>query len=457
MVNIIRGSFDMRKILSGCLLSLAQLAFAADYAFDNVPLPSFAAAVIKNGFNREVMIHPTVLAKTISLNVTVPDGQAFSTIENALLLHGVMLRDDGTIIYLLPASGANPHVLFSDSAPELRLNPPSSPVTPYWGNIKNSEKADFFDETKPGIPKEDLNIVVYRPRYKDVSYLAEIVEFSGGRVLPSKTGYSSMLVYGVADDEQAEKVQKSLELVDVAENSIRLHVAFIEVTGADTSGFTLSGLIKMLSGRFSLNFGASRAAGVGLSIKNTSIDSVLSVLDEQVTFKYLAEPSLAVVHGKEARLVVGSDVPLRGSVSRDSAGVTLQSVSYKTTGLQMVVKPSIYEDSVMIDGSFEVSSIAANSSSEIDSPLILRRSLSTVFPLANGEVVILGGLDDERASNTRSGFFGLPFGSRHETNTSRILILAELRRGTAPTCGEQEEQPRRPAHDLRERGQGWPP
>jgi len=402
------------------------LAFCADYSFNNVPLTAFARAVIKQGMKREFLIEPSVKDKQISLDISVSDDDAFSVIEKALSLHGILVKDDGQIIYLLSRDSR-----FAENS----INPASLDIDDgVKFPIVKSQDHSLPDILPVNPESQEYDIKVYRPKFRDVSYLAEVVEFSGGKVLPSKAGFSSLLVYGVTDDEKADKVQQSLDLVDVAENSIYLHVVFIEVTGTDTAGFTLSGLIKLLSGRFSLDFGTSRTAGVGLSIKSTTIDSVLSVLDEQVTFKYLAEPSLAVVHGKEARLVVGSDVPLRGSVGRDSAGVTLQSVSYKTTGLQMTVKPLIYQDSVMIDGSFEVSSIAANSSSDIDSPLILRRSLSTVFPLSDGDVVILGGLDDERVSGNRSSFLGLPFGTRREVNTSRIIVLAEIRRGLESTA-----------------------
>jgi hypothetical protein len=114
----------------------------------------------------------------------------------------------------------------------------------------------------------------------------------------------------------------------------------------------------------------------------------------------------------------------------------------------------------MVQGQFEVSSIATNSSSDIDSPLVLRRSIATNFPIKDSEVIILGGLDDRRDSRSRSGFFGLPFGARKETNGSRILALLEMRRGTFSAGSVQERQPRRPAHGLRAlcgRGQGWPP
>lgn len=452
----------MRYLFFWCLAFLfIQSANCADYSFDNVPLPGFAAAVFKNGFNREYMIHPDVRGKTITLNVSVSDDRAYSTIEMALLLHGISIKDGGDIIYLLPVT-SNSHLFMSaDNAgvPELKMNPLNSPVTPYWGDITKDggKKKILVDEVKSETKKKNHSVVVYKPRYREVAYLAEVVKFSGGEVMSDRAD-SSLLVYGVEveHEERAEKINDALLLVDVPENSVSLHVVFIEITDSDSKGFTLSGLVKMLSGRFSVDFGASKSSGVNLAIKSSSVESVLSLLDDMVDYRYLAEPSLSIVHGKEAKLVIGSDVPLRGSIGRDSTGVTLQSVTYKTTGLQMVVKPHIYEDYVMVSGQFEVSSIASNSTSDIDSPLILRRSIATNFPIKDGEVIILGGLDDRKDARSRSGFLGLPFGSRKEINGSRIIILAEMKRGTVSTDIRDHEPfnfPRRLARDPRERSE----
>jgi type II secretory pathway component GspD/PulD (secretin) len=430
----------MRFFSLSFLLLFSSPAFSVDYRFDNVPLHRFAEVVFNRGFARQHIISPDIKDKPITFNVSVSDEDAFPVVERALRLHGVLLHDDGTIITLLPLPSAS-HFLpsASDSSPSLPSFPSSSPFpSPFSPSSPSLSAADSpADQPVLALPAV-CDVHTYLPKFREVSFLSDVVVFSGARVLPKQD--SSILVFCVSDDEQLSAVNRALSAADFPEPSVHLHVVFIEITDSGNTGFSLSGLIRMLAGRFSVNFGTSDLSGISFSLTNTSVDSVLSFLDGFLDYRYLAEPYLSVSHNREAKLVVGSDVPLRGSVGRDSSGVTMQSVAYKTTGLQFSVRPFIYSDYVLVNGQFEVSSISANSSSSIDSPLILRRSISTSFPLRDSEVVILGGLDDERGSRSRSSFLGRAFSSRSENVRSRIIVLAEMRRGSVLTDIDQERQ-----------------
>jgi type II secretory pathway component GspD/PulD (secretin) len=408
--------FQFRTFFSA-LFFLSTSSIAADFNFKDVPVDSFVHAV-KHHLDRNVIVSPAVLGVRITFSASIPDNATVPAIKTVLMVHGVCMQDGEHLIVLLPKQEC--HESKSTISSEL-FTDNSDAFVGHASEFSSSVSRD----TLPLVENKNLTIIVYRPKYRSVSFLSKVVAFAGATVLPVDT--ASVLVYGYDPENPAiqARVTNALNDVDFPEKSVYLHVVFIELSSSSSKGFTLSGLFKTISGRFSVDFG-SPGSGVNLAVKGASIDAVLSLLDETNKYRYLAEPSLSVIDGREAKLIVGSDVPLRGSVGRDSSGVTLQSVTYKQTGLQMSIKPSIYDDYVVFDSTFEVSSFSQNSASDIDSPLILRRSISSSFPLRQGEVILLGGLSDGRTTDSESGFLGLPFGRRNGNDVGHILVLAEI-------------------------------
>jgi general secretion pathway protein D len=86
---------------------------------------------------------------------------------------------------------------------------------------------------------------------------------------------------------------------------------------------------------------------------------------------------------------------------------------------------------VQLDISQEVSNSIPTTTSNIDSPTIQERKLSSTVVVKNGDTVALGGLITENVSKSRSGVPGLSkipllgalFRDTHDTRTRTELIL----------------------------------
>ena len=122
----------------------------------------------------------------------------------------------------------------------------------------------------------------------------------------------------------------------------------------------------------------------------------------------LLTPRLLARSGTEAQIKVGNEVPVITSQSNSpltTGGTTsiLNQVSYRTTGTTLKVKPTVHSgDRIDLEVSQEVSEAQSNDVSNVSSPLIFSRSISTKLSIKDGVTVLLGGLIQENRSSSGS-------------------------------------------------------
>lgn len=139
--------------------------------------------------------------------------------------------------------------------------------------------------------------------------------------------------------------------------------------------------------------------------------ALLTALKSDTKSDVLSTPSLVTMDNQEASFNVGQDVPvLTGSqttTSSDSA--VFNTVERKTVGTKLKFKPQINEgDSVLLEIEQEVSSVDSTGSSSSSSsssslgPTFNVRTIKNAVLVKSGETVVLGGLLDEKVSETIS-------------------------------------------------------
>ena len=120
----------------------------------------------------------------------------------------------------------------------------------------------------------------------------------------------------------------------------------------------------------------------------------------------------------------------RGHLSRRCRGRQLRyyqvriirSVQYRSTGVSLQVTPSVHAQGVVsLEITQEVSEAQANNTSDISSPIILNRSITTEVVAGDGQTVLLAGLIKENQSRTVTG---IPF-------LSNIPLLGHLFKTTS--------------------------
>ncbi|GAJ77192.1 LOW QUALITY PROTEIN: general secretion pathway protein D [Vibrio sp. JCM 18905] len=116
----------------------------------------------------------------------------------------------------------------------------------------------------------------------------------------------------------------------------------------------------------------------------------------------LSSPSITVMDNGEASFIVGEEVPvITGSTAGSNNDNPFQTVDRKEVGIKLKVVPQINEgDSVQLNIEQEVSNVlGANGAVDVR---FAKRQLNTSVMIQDGQMLVLGGLVDERALESES-------------------------------------------------------
>ncbi len=120
----------------------------------------------------------------------------------------------------------------------------------------------------------------------------------------------------------------------------------------------------------------------------------------------LSTPNLLTLDNEEAKIVIGQNVPFVTGQFTNAGGSAnsvnpFQTIERKDVGLTLKVKPQISENgTVRLTISQEVSTVQASTVNSANGPTTNKRSIDTNVLVADGSIVVLGGLlSDEYSGN----------------------------------------------------------
>ncbi|WP_025122510.1 MULTISPECIES: type II secretion system secretin GspD [unclassified Serratia (in: enterobacteria)] len=299
------------------------------------------------------------------------------------------------------------------------------------------------------------NTKVIRLKYAKAASLVEVltgVSASLQNEKPSAAGAAVSVIKNVVikADEQtnaliisaAPDVMRDLEAVieqlDVRRAQVLVEAVIVEMQDADGLNFGIQWANKYAGGTQFANAQAQIAPGFkgGMSevFKNANglvtgfysgnWAGLLTAISSTSQNNILATPSIVTLDNEDAEFSVGQDVPiLTGSQTTNSDNV-FNTVSRKTVGIKLKVKPQINKgQSVLLQIEQEVSSVAENSSVNKDNlgATFNIRTVNNAVLVESGETVVVGGLLDKSQSDSKSA---VPY-------LSRIPLLGALFRSTA--------------------------
>jgi len=204
-----------------------------------------------------------------------------------------------------------------------------------------------------------------------------------------------------------------------------------EVSTGEKDGSAFGLALNIMQGKFGLNIGKLAANGDSITFKSASIDAVFSALSTDSRFKSISNPSLRVKSGASARFSVGSDVPVLGAVQFDKNGNAIQSVEYKPSGVIFDLRPQIRESVIDLTINQQLSTFIPTVTGVNNSPTLIKREISTSIGASSDDVIVLGGLDEDKSSGDSSGFSFLPpwLKSRGgENSKTQILLVLQVQK-----------------------------
>lgn len=360
----------------------------------------------------------------------------------------------------------DPAVLQDQRAVSFRWSSKKGQVRPFLRSflaslgysIESREGVDFVAPVKArgDTDYEDREIFVYRPQYRDGSFLADLLGplFKGaftvqrglspspGDRAPTKAvppGSAAAVVDRASDvlvfhgaQAEIDSLKKVLSQVDIVQGEILVKGVLYEVQTSRSDGSAFELAASLLSGKLQIKMGQADRLENAVKLQFGDWSAVLSALSTDSRFKVVSSPSARVRSGARARFVVGQDVPILGALSYpDGAGQAVQSVEYRSSGTIFEIEPEVRDRGIDLQINQQLSDFVETSTGVNGSPTLIKRELSTSITALDGDTILLGGLTDSKDNAAASGLPFLPSFMRSKSGDSvrtEILLVLNVKR-----------------------------
>jgi general secretion pathway protein D len=345
-----------------------------------------------------------------------------NTRTDVLKLNNAKAADVATLLSQL-VTGQTAAAKTAGQTPDNRTNNRNTPPAPAAGNnnapaaalVQNAAAAETFSSLLTILADERSNAIVVSGTADDIRLLRDLVTKID--VLLAQVRIEVVIAEVTLSDDSTTGVD-SLGLR--VENN-RLTGFSASGPGASIGGIGAGGVSGFAD---STGYGQNLTAAIGLSTtprkNNTTILSV---------------PTIVTSHNKEAEIFVGETRPVisgtTSSASGGSTGLTTSStVTQQEIGIRLKVTPLIGPDgSVQMEIEQEVEDVLGTVTIDgNEQPRIGRRTTTSFVSAANGDIIVLGGLQRDSNSKTTSRlgpipFLGDLFGRRTRSKSRTELIF----------------------------------
>jgi general secretion pathway protein D len=135
---------------------------------------------------------------------------------------------------------------------------------------------------------------------------------------------------------------------------------------------------------------------------------LISALAKNADTNVLSTPTIVTMDNEQAEIVVGQNVPFvtgsytssTSSGSNDNTNALsnpFQTIQRDDVGIKLKVKPQINEgNAIKLEIEQEVSSVAPSANAATQGPTTNKRSIKTIVMVEDGQVLVLGGLIDDK-------------------------------------------------------------
>lgn len=276
------------------------------------------------------------------------------------------------------------------------------------------------------------------------------LQFSSFVGLSADERTNAIVAYGT--DSDLRTLKELIEKIDIPLPQVRIEAIITEVgltenqvRGIDAFGLNYDGTldeyaVNILGSGFGID-------GVFTPDKLLSLDTVVRAAESDSDVRVLSTPTIVVSHNEEGIINVSESRPIitASTSSFEGDNNTRSQIEFRDIGIKLTVTPLIGIDgSVQMTIEQTVDNLAGTT--EIDGneqPIIGRREATSTITVSDGEVIILGGLQENRREKTK-GFFPyvgrLPlirdvFGS-NDTTFGRVELVIFIRPTVLRNPGE---------------------
>lgn len=283
--------------------------------------------------------------------------------------------------------------------------------------LENRGGVDYVSLIKKA---DDYDFFVYRPKHKSA---AELKTALSGLFGATVGGDGDRLIFKTSVVE-IEKIKSLLKRFDVRPREVVVRGKIFEVTTKKTDASSLS-IVADVFKKAGLAVSNGAKLVNYLSFKDKRVNAYWSALNGDDRFKLLSEPSLRIKSNTTASLTVGNDVPTLGSVTYQD-GQPVQSVTYRSSGIIFEITPEVLDGVINLSVRQELSNFAETTSGVNNSPTLVKREIKTNISANSAELIVLGGLIENKNTASTAGLSFLPafLSAKSNSNDKTEIVLS---------------------------------
>ncbi|MGZ0707484.1 secretin N-terminal domain-containing protein [Coraliomargarita sp. W4R53] len=242
------------------------------------------------------------------------------------------------------------------------------------------------------------------------------LQFSSFVGLAADERTNSIVAYGTQQD--LKTLKELIEKIDIPLPQVLIEAIITQVTlsekqtsGLSSLGFTYDGLTNKFSDIAAGTVGGISFSGGAISIDNPKdfqLTTSITPTNADGDTRVLSTPRIVVSHNEEGVINVSRSQPIITSSTNynNSSGTSSSSVEYRDIGIQLKVTPLIGADGtvqMVIEQKVEniVDKVFID---ENEQPVIGVREATSTISVKDGQIIVLGGLQENSGGDTNSYF-----------------------------------------------------
>ena len=258
-------------------------------------------------------------------------------------------------------------------------------------------------------------------------------------------------VYVIADEDtnsllvrtatkHVTRIKEILAELDRPTRQVLIKVLIAEVTHDSTfdlgTEFSVLNLRFGAAGTFTLDLGGTlddMSGGLITSTVDTGLSATFNALQRDGRLDVLSRPYILASDNKEATITIGQEVPFIRNSRTTETGQTINNIEYEDVGIILTVTPHVNPDGLVIMSvSPEISSISDTVvpiSETVNAMVVNKRSATTEVAVQDGQTIVIGGLMEDRISDSvrKVPFLGdIPLIGGLFRRTTKVKIKTEL-------------------------------
>lgn len=265
--------------------------------------------------------------------------------------------------------------------------------------------------------------------------LAAVAQPSTGGFIQADPATNSLII--TAPEPLYKQVRALIDQLDSRRAQVYIESMIVEVTPTDSAdfGFQWQGLLGQSGDKFGLVGGTNFSTGATPNIVTTTTDAatgkvtigtglnigllkayngvvtlaaIARFMQTQTETNVVSTPNLITLDNEEAKIVVGENVPfITGQFTSTGTGTTnpFQTIERKDVGITLRIRPQIGENgSIRMTIFQEQSSVKGDTAAGTTNagPSTTKRSIEGTVVVDDGQILVLGGLIEDRFDVTRN-------------------------------------------------------